>query len=73
MSTLTVDLPDDLQPEEARLHLSMRLFEIGKLSLGQAARMVGCSKGTYIDLLGEHGIPVIDYPPEELDEELNAF
>ena len=27
MSTLTVDLPDDLQPEGARLHLGMRLFE----------------------------------------------
>ena len=73
MSTLTVDLPEDLQPGEARLHLSMRLFEIGKLSLGQAAKMAGCSKRAYIDLLGEHEIPVIDYPPDELDEELSAF
>ena len=73
MSTLTVDLPDDLRPTEARLHLSMRLFEVGKLSLGQAATMADCSKHAYIDLLGEHGIPVIDYPPEELDEELSAF
>lgn len=35
--------------------------------------MASCSKRAYIDLLGEYEIPVIDYPPEELDEELNAF
>lgn len=72
MSTLTVQLPPDLQPDEARLYLSMKLFEVGKLSLGQAAEMAGYSKRTYMELLGRHGIPVIDYAPDEWDDELNV-
>ena len=71
MHTLTIDLPADVAPEEARLLLSMKLFEVGKLSLGQAAQMAGHPKRAYMALLGQHGIPVIDYAPEELDDELN--
>jgi predicted HTH domain antitoxin len=48
-----------------------KLFETGKLSLGQAASLAGYSKSTFIELLGKQGIPVIDYPPEELEQELN--
>lgn len=72
MSTLTIDLPPDVQAGEAQLYLSMKLFEVGKLSLGQAARLAGYSKRTYMELLGKHGIPVIDYPPGELKDELNV-
>ncbi len=70
MSTLTVELPADVLPSEAQLYLSMKLFEVGKLSLGQAAEVAGYSKRAYIEVLGRHGVPVIDYPPEDLDEEL---
>lgn len=70
MSTLTIELPSGLQPDEARLYLSMKLFEMGKLSLGQAAKMAERSKRAYVELLGRHDIPVIDYDPDELDEEL---
>ncbi len=71
MSQLTIDLPPDIEPDEARLLLSMKLFEVGKLSLGQAATMAGYTKRTYMELLGKQGIPVIDYPPEELADERN--
>ncbi|ACB54652.1 hypothetical protein cce_5306 (plasmid) [Crocosphaera subtropica ATCC 51142] len=46
-----------------------RLFEIGKLTVGQAAELAGYSKPTFIELLGKLGVPVIDYPPQELEEE----
>jgi predicted HTH domain antitoxin len=72
MSTLTVHLPHDVHPDEAKLYLSMKLFEMGKLSLGQAAQMAGHSKRAYMELLGQHDIPVIDYPPDELDDELQV-
>jgi predicted HTH domain antitoxin len=69
-NTLTVTLPFDVDPEEARLLLSMKLFEEGKISLGKAAEMAGYSKRTYMELLGKRGIPVFNYPPEDLEKEV---
>jgi predicted HTH domain antitoxin len=71
MDALEVQLPPDISIEEAKLLLMFKLFETGKLSLGQAASLAGYSKSTFIELLGKQGIPVIDYPPEELEQELN--
>lgn len=72
MNTFSIELPPDIEPEEARLLLSIKLFEVGKLSLGRAAEMAGYSKRAYMEILGKRGVPVIDYPPDELAEELNV-
>ena len=71
MNALEVQLPQDIPVEEARLLLMVKLFEMGKLSLGQAADLAGYSKPTFVELLGKLGVPVIDYPSEELEQELN--
>ena len=71
MNALEVQLPQDIPVEEARLLLMVKLFETGKLSVGQAAELAGYSKPTFIELLSKLGVPVIDYPPEELGQELN--
>jgi predicted HTH domain antitoxin len=71
MNALQIELPPDISVEEARLLLMVKLFETGKLSLGQAAKMAGYSKPTFIELLGKLGVPVIDYPPFELEQEMN--
>ena len=71
MNALEVQLPPDISVEEARLLLMVKLFETGKLSLGQAAKMAGYSKPTFIELLGKLRVPVIDYPPFELEQEMN--
>ncbi len=71
MNALEVQLPPNISVEEARLLLMVKLFETGKLTIGQAADLAGYSKPTFIELLGKLGVPVIDYPPEELEEEMN--
>jgi predicted HTH domain antitoxin len=48
----------------------MKLFEIGRLSCGQAAELAGYSKRTYMELLGRHGVAVMDYPASELQDDL---
>ena len=73
MNALEVQLPQDIPVEEARLLLMVKLFEMGKLSVGQAADLAGYSKPTFIELLGKLGVPVIDYPPEELEQDLHKF
>jgi predicted HTH domain antitoxin len=71
MSQLTVELPPHISTDEARLLLAVKLFETGKLSLGKAAKLAGYSKPTFIELLGKMEIPVIDYPSEELEQEIH--
>ena len=66
---LKLDLPPEVTEEEARLFLALKLYETGKLSLGQAARLSGYSKRTFLELLGRHGVPVFAYSLEELREE----
>jgi len=72
MNALQVQLPPDISVEEARLLLMVKLFETGRLSLGQATKLAGYSKPTFIELLGKMGVPVIDYPAEDLQQEINV-
>ena len=71
MNELKIELPPNISTDEARLLLTLKLFETGKISLGQAAKLAGYSKRTFIELLGKMGVPVINYPSEELEREIN--
>jgi predicted HTH domain antitoxin len=71
MSELTVALPDSISEAEAKVCLAAKLFEVGRLSCGQAAELAGYSKCTFIELLGKQGIAVVNYPAEELTDDLD--
>lgn len=70
MSRTTIEIPPSIAEDEARLYLAMKLFEVGRLSCGQAAELAGYSKRTFVELLGRHGVAVIDYPDHELEDDL---
>ena len=71
MNQITIGPPPSISSDEAKLLLAAKLYEIGKLSLGKAAKLAGYSKGTFIELISKMGIPVINYPAEELDREIS--
>ena len=52
--------------------LVLRLFEQHHLTLVQAARLAGMTAEEFISLLGEAGVSAVDYPPEELKDEVSA-
>lgn len=72
MSTteLIVDLPSNLSSDEAKLLLAIKLYEVGKATLGQAAKLAGYSKRAFIEVLGRYQVPVFNYDPEELRQEI---
>lgn len=72
MSELKVELPAEVPVEEARLLLTIKLFETGRLSLDQAAQMAGHSKRAFLEILAKAGVPVFDYPASELHDEIGA-
>lgn len=69
MKTLTINIPntDDI---EAKMSMASKLYERGKLTLGQAAEITGYSKETFMELLAEYNVALINYPPDELDEDI---
>lgn len=73
MKKLTLEIPDDLDldSKEAVMLLAGKLYEQGRLSLGQAASLAGYSKRTFMELLGNYNISVFNYPVEELDNDVN--
>ncbi len=67
---LRVELPSGLSQEEAKILLAIKLYETGKVSLGQAARSAGHSKRVFMEILGKHQVPIFDYSPVELRQEI---
>ena len=49
--------------------MALKFYELGRLSLGQAAELAGHTKRAFIDVLARYGIPVVDYPASELANE----
>ena len=73
MKTLTLQLPDslDMSTKEVTLLLAARLYEQGKLSLGQAAELAGYSKRTFMELLGDYGVSIFSLTEEELLQDVD--
>lgn len=67
---LKVELPSGLSLDEAKMLLAVKLYETGKVSLGQAARTAGQSKRDFMEILGQQQVPIFNYSPEELREEI---
>lgn len=73
MKTLTINIPDtaDIDDKEAKMLLASRLYEKGKLALGQAAELTGYTKRTFMELLTDYDVALINHSPEELDEDID--
>ena len=67
---LVCELPMGILENEAKLFLATKLYEINKISLGKAAKLAGYSKSVFMEVLGQYKIPIFNYSPEELREEV---
>ncbi len=72
MKTLTINIPStaDVDDKEVRMSLASKLYERGKLTMGQAAELAGYSKETFMELLADYNVPLINYPADELDQDI---
>lgn len=69
VTELKVNLPPGLSEDEAKLFLAIKLYEVSKISLGQAAQLAGYSKRSFMEILGKYQVAVFAYSHEELREE----
>lgn len=72
MKTLTFNIPDsvDLDNQDVAMLLATKLYEEVKLSLGQAAELVGLSKRTFAELLGKYNVSIFNFTADNLSREL---
>lgn len=79
MKTVTVELPDELLrilgEDPSRLGRDMLVaavlqwFQEGRLSQGQAAKMLGMKRGEFFDLLYEHRVSPVQMDIEDLEQD----
>lgn len=68
MKTITLNIPEtlDLKEREAKMLLASKLYEKGKLSLGQAAELADLSKQAFMELLSDYDVSVFEMSEDEL-------
>ncbi|MEQ9219196.1 MAG: UPF0175 family protein [Cyclobacteriaceae bacterium] len=75
MKHLTLNIPDhlNLDENEARRFLAAKLYESGKLSLGQAAELAGLSKIAFSEILADFNVSLINYPPSDIARDAGQY
>ena len=68
MKKLSFGIPDtvELNEHEAKMILAGKLYEQGRLSLGQAAELVGITKRAFIEVIGKYGFSIVSNSLEDL-------
>jgi len=72
MKTLTLNVPDslDLDNNNLAMFIASKLYEEGKLSLGQAAELANLSKRTFAELLGKYNVSIFNYPASDISRDV---
>jgi prevent-host-death family protein len=70
---VAVPLDEHLLENGIGVALAGRLFADGVLSLGKAAKLSGLAYEGFVERLGVMGIAAVDYPAEEIEQELDAL
>lgn len=69
-SMLTIPFDENLLRHGVQRTMALNFVQSRQMTLTQAARFAGLDLEEFIELLGANGIDAVDYPPEELETEL---
>ena len=72
MKTIELELPDhfEIDNEELKTFVAVKLFEVAKLTLSQAAQMIGVSIEDFISILFKYNVSAFNYPASDLESDV---
>lgn len=70
---VSVPFDETMLREGVHVALAVNLFKSGEFSSGKAAELARMSKIAFIEFVSRLGIPVVDYPPDEIKAEMAGF
>jgi predicted HTH domain antitoxin len=72
MRTIELHIPDsvDLKDYDFSMIIAAKLYEDRKLSSGQAAKIAGLTKRTFIELLGRYGVSIFSTSITDLHSDI---
>lgn len=70
MKTLTLNIPDNVDNKEVVMLVATKLYEQGKLSLGQAAELAGLTKRSFAELLSQYNVSIFNAPLTDLSSDV---
>jgi predicted HTH domain antitoxin len=71
--TLTVPENLNLNEKDTKRFLAAKMYESGKLSLGQAAELAGLSKIAFSEILADYDVSLVNYPPSDVIRDAAQF
>lgn len=75
MKLMTLTVPDNLNliEKDTKRFLASKMYESGKLSLGQAAELAGLSKVAFSEILADYDVSLVNYPPSDVIRDAAQF
>lgn len=75
MKVLSLNIPENisLNERETKRFLAAKMYESGKLSLGEAAELAGLSKVAFSEILADYDVSLINYPASEIIKDATRF
>lgn len=70
---LAVPFTQDLLDMGLRPAIAIQLYKEETLTLEKAAKLAGVNIESFIEKLGQLGIPIANYPADEIDKEIKDF
>lgn len=73
--TVELTLPEGvhISDSELKMIVAAKLFEMGELSSGQAAKMVGITRREFLESVGKYGVSIFQYDVDELEDDLERL
>ena len=72
MKKIEIEFPDymDIEKEDIKWIIATKLYEQGKLSLGQSSDIVGVSKRTFIEMLHKYNTSMFNQEIDSIEDDI---